>query len=229
MSAKILIVDDEQDILEMLQYNLRKEGYEILLARDGQQALHHAATLPDLIVLDIMMPELDGLEVCKRLRANEATAKIPILILTAKTTEIDEIIGLELGADDYMQKPISLHVLIARIKALLRRSHGQARTSDKTLTVEEIGLIIDRNSYSAAIAEAEVVFPKKEFELLSYLVMHRGKVFSRQHLLNAIWGQDVYVIDRTVDVHIRKIREKLGGHADYIETIKGVGYRFKAA
>lgn len=229
MSAKILIVDDEQDILDMLQYNLRKEGYELLLAKDGQQALHHAATLPDLIVLDIMMPEIDGLEVCKRLRSNEATAKIPILILTAKSGEVDEIIGLELGADDYMQKPISLHVLLARIKALLRRSQGQARSTDKSISVKEIGLLIDRNSYTVTLNEEEVVFPKKEFELLSYLVMHRGKVFSRQHLLNAIWGQDVYVIDRTVDVHIRKIREKLGDNSDYIETVKGVGYRFRTA
>jgi two-component system, OmpR family, alkaline phosphatase synthesis response regulator PhoP len=229
MSAKILIVDDEPDILDMLQYNLKKEGYEIILARDGQQALNLATKIPDLIILDIMMPELDGLEVCKRLRSNSVTSKIPILILTAKSTELDEIIGLELGADDYIQKPISLHVLLARIKALLRRSKEKVRSSDKSLSVDEIELLIDRNSYSVTMQGDEINFPKKEFELLSYLVTHRGKVFSRQHLLSAVWGQDVYVIDRTVDVHIRKIREKLGANAQFIETLKGVGYRFRAA
>lgn len=228
MSAKILVVDDEQDILDLLEYNLKKEGYEVLLAKDGQQALNEASKLPDLIILDIMMPELDGYDVCKRLRANDSTASIPILILTAKSAEVDEIIGLELGADDYMQKPISVHVLLARVKALLRRSRGPKRSNDKQLSVDEIQLVIDRDSYTVTLDSNETVFPKKEFELLSYLVMHRGKVFSRQHLLNAIWGQDVYVIDRTVDVHIRKIREKLGDNSNYIETVKGVGYRFKS-
>ncbi len=226
---KILIVDDEQDILDMLQYNLKKEGYEVLRAHNGRQALGLASLQPDLIILDVMMPEYDGFEVCRRLRSQDFTSKIPILMLTAKGGEVDEVLGLEFGADDYIQKPISVRILLARIKALLRRkpiSTPDERTQQ--FRIDEIELIIDKSTYTATLGNKELLLPRKEFEVLLYLVMHRGKVYSRQSLLNEIWGHNVFVVDRTVDVHIRKIREKLGSHADYIETIKGVGYRFRA-
>ncbi len=223
----LLLVDDERDILEMLSYNLEKEGYRVLQAQTGEEALQRAMEAPDAIVLDVMMPGLDGFEVCRRLRADPRTAVIPVLFLTAKSSEVDHVVGLEIGADDFLTKPISIHVLTARIRALLRRS-GDIRTRvGVPLRVEEIGLVVDSDLYHVTLQGAELTLPKKEFELLHFLVQNRGRVFSRQNLLNAVWGQDVYVIDRTVDVHIRKIREKLGNHSDMIETVKGVGYRFR--
>lgn len=223
----LLLVDDERDILEMLSYNLEKEGYRVLQAQTGEEALQRAMEAPDAIVLDVMMPGLDGFEVCRRLRADPRTAVIPVLFLTAKSSEIDHVVGLEIGADDFLTKPISIHVLTARIRALLRRSGDARPRVGVPLRVEEIGLVVDSDLYHVTLQGSELTLPKKEFELLHFLVQNRGRVFSRQNLLNAVWGQDVYVIDRTVDVHIRKIREKLGNHCDMIETVKGVGYRFR--
>lgn len=227
MTKTILVVDDEKDIVDLLKYNLQKEGYQILTASNGKQALERAEQKPDLILLDVMMPEYDGWEVFKRLKKNGATANIPVIFLTAKGSEIDEVVGLELGADDYIVKPISIPKLIARIKAAFRK-----REQGEGIPVEhaskKIGVIeIFPDRHVVHVNKKEVFFPKKEFQILLYLATRSGTVVNRETLLNAIWGSDVYVVDRTVDVHIRKIREKLGKYAEYIDTIKGVGYRMR--
>jgi two-component system alkaline phosphatase synthesis response regulator PhoP len=226
MKSKILLVDDEKDIVEFLEYNLVQEGFEVITANDGIEAIQKMNEKPDLIVLDIMMPKLDGYEVCKRIRENKAYTEIPVIFLTAKGAEADEIKGLELGASDFIKKPISPKKLIARVNSNLRKSSKD----QVSLPVKiQIGpLIIDREKYVIHINGNETVFPRKEFELLYFLANNPGKVFSRDALLKTVWGVDVYVVDRTVDVHVRKIREKLEEFSDLIETIKGVGYRFKS-
>lgn len=222
----VLVVDDEKDILQLIKYNLEREGFKVETASDGNEALRKANEVkPDLILLDIMLPGKDGYEVMKSLNQNEKTAGIPVIFLTAKSAEFDEVLGLELGADDYIVKPISPRKLISRIRAVLRRSEGGKTEGGKNIDFGEV--FIDRESYLVKINGKQVFFPRKEFEILYYLASHEGKVISRETLLSRIWGADVYVGDRTVDVHIRKIREKLGGHAEMIETIKGVGYKFK--
>ncbi len=230
MPKTILIVDDEEDILQLLRYNLEKEGYVVKTASDGAKAVEIAVTGPlDLVLLDVMMPEIDGFEVCRRLRATPQHAATPIIFLTARTGELDQVLGLELGADDYVSKPISPRVLVARIKSVLRRSAELVRT--ETIVMPELltvgNLEINRQNYTVRVGGRETFFPKKEFELLAFLASNRGKVFSREALLNRIWGEHVYVVDRTVDVHISKIREKLGAESELIETVKGVGYRFR--
>lgn len=226
MPSTILVVDDEKDILELLQYNLEKEGYSVLTANNGTSALKLVSRKPDLVVLDVMMPEIDGWEVCRSIRKNPSTAMIPIILLTAKDSEIDEVVGLELGADDYIKKPVKLRTFIARVKRALRvpTAIGKGEGSD----ILQFGdLEIHLSNYVVRIRTQEVHFPKKEFEVLVFMVRHPERVITRETLLNQVWGQDVYVVDRTVDVHIRKIREKLGSYAHLIETVKGVGYRFK--
>ncbi|HKB85945.1 MAG TPA: response regulator transcription factor [Ignavibacteriaceae bacterium] len=225
MKPKVLLVDDEKDIVEFLEYNLNQEGFEVITAYDGLEALQKLTGKPDLIILDIMMPNMDGFEVCRRIRENKAYAEIPVIFLTAKGAEADEIKGLELGASDFIKKPISPKKLVARVNSNLRKT-----SSEKNLPVTvEIGpLQIDREKYVVHIDGHQAVLPRKEFELLYFLANNPGKVFSRDTLLKTVWGVDVYVVDRTVDVHIRKIREKLAEYSDLIETIKGVGYRFKS-
>ncbi|MBD1209925.1 MAG: response regulator transcription factor [Ignavibacteria bacterium] len=225
----VLIVDDEPDILELLAYNLRKESFTVLQAHNGKEAVGMAIEhLPDVIVLDIMMPEMDGFEACKAIRANATTSTIPVIFLTAKAGEIDEILGLELGADDYIQKPVSPRLLVSRIKARIRRPVEAVRT--ETIAAPELlkidALEINRQNYTVRIDGVEHFFPKKEFELLAFLAVNPDKIFDREFLLRRIWGESVQVIERTVDVHISKIREKLGKHNSYIETVKGLGYRF---
>jgi two-component system alkaline phosphatase synthesis response regulator PhoP len=227
MKRKVMVVDDEKDIVELLSYNLKKEGYDVIVAHDGQQALDKAGARPDLILLDLMMPVLDGFETCRRLKIDPATSHIPIVFLTARSGEVDEVLGLELGADDYIQKPISPRKLVARVKAIFRRQDSAAGEAAATDIITVDRLEINRSNYTVKLGKKEVFFPKKEFEILSVLAGNRGKVFSREMLLNAIWGTDVVVVDRTIDVHIRKIREKLGDDAAAIETIKGVGYRYR--
>ncbi len=223
----ILIVDDERDILDFLKYNLQKEGYTVLTAKNGKEALLQAATKPHLILLDVMMPEYDGWEVLKRLKKNPATADIPAIFLTAKKTDVDEVLGLELGADDFIIKPVSIPKLLARIKATLR-SHEPTESSRTATSPVAVGAVeIQPSRHIVLVDGKEVFFPKKEFEVLLHLATHAGHLVNRESLLNAVWGSDVRVVDRTVDVHIRKIREKLGPHADYIETVKGVGYRMR--
>jgi len=227
MKKKILLVDDEKDIIEMLQYNLEQEGFEVITAYDGLEALNKVNERPDLIVLDIMMPKLDGFEVFKKIRTKKEFDQIPILFLTAKSNEIDEITGLDLGADDYIQKPISPKLLIARINNNIRKSEfgSDGKAGPDFLKIGP--LQIDRLKYVVNLDGEEKIFPRKEFELLYFLANNPNRVFGRDVLLREIWGSDVFVVDRTVDVHIRKIREKLNKFADIIETIKGVGYKFR--
>lgn len=226
MKTKILLADDEKDIVEFLQYNLSQEGFEVITAYNGLEVLKHLSEKPDLIILDIMMPQLNGYDVCKKIRALPEFKLTPIIFLTAKSNEVDEIQGLELGANDYIQKPISPKKLIARVKANLRRDIK--KSDEKTLPayINIAPLKIDRNKYLVSIDGVEKIFPRKEFELLYYLANNPDRVLDRDTLLKDVWGLDVYVVDRTIDVHIRKIREKLGKHADLIETVKGVGYKF---
>jgi two-component system, OmpR family, alkaline phosphatase synthesis response regulator PhoP len=227
MKKKVLVVDDEKDIVELLRYNLAKEGYDVIVAYNGEQALEKAAGGPDLILLDLMMPLLDGFETCKRLKNDPATSQIPVVFLTARGGEVDEVLGLELGADDYIQKPISPRKLVARVKAILRRADAVPEEAADSGVIKAGRLEINRSNYTVRLGKKEIVFPKKEFEILATLAAHRGKVYSREMLLNAIWGSNVIVVDRTIDVHIRKIREKLGDDGELIETIKGVGYRYR--
>ena len=226
MHPTILVVDDEKDILELLKYNLEKDGYRVLTARNGREALKLARQNPELVVLDIMMPELDGWEVCKAIRKDPATSKIPIIILTARDSEVDEVVGLELGADDYITKPVKVRTFLARVKRALKpRDVDLDQAASDVLTIGELAIHV--NNYMVKIRGKELHLPKKEFEVLLFLARHPERVITRETLLNEIWGHDVYVVDRTIDVHIRKIREKLGHHAAHIETVKGVGYRFK--
>ncbi|BBM71003.1 DNA-binding response regulator [Rhodothermus marinus] len=224
---RVLIVDDEDDILALLAYNFKREGFEVELARDGVEALEKAARWqPDVIILDIMMPNMDGIEVCRRIRRDARLRTTPILMLTARTEEEDQIQGLEIGADMYVGKPVSVPVLLSQTRALLRGAR-RYETPPDLLRIHD--LEIDRDRYlvyrDGPEGRETVRLPRKEFELLYFLAAHPGKVFTRQELLDEVWGRDVYVVDRTVDVHIRKIREKLGSH--YIETVKGVGYKFR--
>lgn len=225
--SKILLVDDEVDILEFLKYNLELENFEVMVSPNGKDALKKISQNPDLIVLDIMMPEMDGFELYQKIKSEKHSQDIPIIFLTAKSGETDEIKGLNLGASDYIQKPISPKKLVARIKSNLRKS-VQAESKSKKVENVKIGPIeIDVEKFSVKIDHAIKFFPRKEFQLLYFLASNPGKVMKRETLLKEIWGNDVYVIDRTIDVHIRKVREKLGKHSEIIETIKGVGYRFK--
>lgn len=219
-SQKILVVDDEEAIRELLKYNLQKAGFEVKTASDGEEAVAIAKEfLPSVVLLDIMMPKMDGVEACRRLRDNPQLQKTYIIFLTARAEEYSEVAAFEVGADDYITKPIKPRALVSRIQALFRRNHK--KSSD---TVVAGDLIIDRASYTVRHNGKEISLPKKEFELLFFLAQNPNKVFSRDELLQNIWGSDVYVLARTVDVHIRKVREKIGD--DYITTVKGVGYKF---
>ncbi len=228
MKAKILVVDDEKDIVEFIQYNLEQEGYQVMTAYNGNEAIEVIKAKPDLIILDVMMPGLSGYEVCEKIKEKDKFKNIPILFLTAKTSEQDEIYGLNLGADDYITKPVSIKKLIARIKSNLRQSDSNPLTEVDNII--EIGNIqINRDTYAVYLDGEKIIFPRKEFELIFYLANNLGKVMPREQLLKSVWGEDVYVGDRTIDVHIRKVREKLGKYSSSIETVKGVGYRFASA
>jgi len=227
MAKTILIVDDEQDILDVLQFNLETEGYQILTASNGNDAVQLAQThSPDLIILDIMLPGKDGWQVIKELKNHPQMQNIPVIFLTAKDSEIDETVGLELGAVDYVVKPIRIRSLSARVKAAFSKAPAAGQDRNRVLRFGDVK--INTEQYSVEVDGRPVKFTKKEFNILLYLAQRPGRVISRDTLLNEIWGYDVVVIDRTIDVHIRKIREKLGDkHAHLIETLKGVGYRFK--
>ncbi|MDD4955259.1 MAG: response regulator [Candidatus Omnitrophica bacterium] len=227
MKETILIVEDEKDIVKMLEYNLKKEGFKTLSAYDGEDALDMAGkNKPGLIVLDLMLPGIDGLEVCRLLKNNSKTASLPIIMLTAKSQESDKIVGLELGADDYMTKPFSPRELIARIKAVLRR----IKEKDKLPEVLKIGdLTIDFSKIKVAVKDKTIELTSKEFELLKTLIKAKGRVLSRDYLLDNIWGFDnaVEIETRTVDVHIRTLRKKLKSESRRILTVKNYGYRFE--
>lgn len=222
-SYKILVVDDEDDILEFIQYNLKKEGYEVYLAHNGQEALQQATKIkPDLILLDVMMPVLDGIETCKQIKSDPALSKIFVVFLTARSEEYSELAGFNAGADDYIAKPIKPRVLISRINAILRRTNKE--TAETKITVGD--LTIDRETFLVYKHGQKIQLARKEFELLYLLAGKPGKVFTRENILEKVWGDDVLVVDRTIDVHIRKLREKLGD--EFIGTVKGVGYKFEA-
>ena len=226
--ATVLIVDDEPDLVELIEYALETAGFRVLTASDGVEGLALAeAEKPDLIVVDIMMPRMDGIALTERLRERAALRLTPILMLTARTDERDEILGLEAGADDYLPKPVSPKRLVSRVKALLRRIEREEEATTTQIVVHD--LVVDRERYIVERPATGETFrlPRKEFELLFFLASHPGRVFERDDLLSAVWGADVVVVDRTVDVHVRKIREKIG--SDYIETVKGVGYRLAEA
>ena len=224
---KILLVDDEVDILEFLKYNLEEEDFEVLISTNGKDALRKISQNPDLIVLDIMMPEMDGFELYQQIKSNKNSQEIPIIFLTTKSGETDEIKGLDLGANDYIQKPISPKKLVARIKSNLRKSPRIEKKNKEAEHLKIGPLEIDVEKFAIKVDSKPKFFPRKEFQLLYFLASHPGKVMKRETILKEIWGNDVFVIDRTIDVHIRKVREKLGKHSEIIETIKGVGYRFK--
>lgn len=222
----ILIVDDEEDILMLLEYNLRDSGYRTMVASTGREALSLAdGETPDLVILDVMMPVMDGIETCRIMRAKPDLAEMPIVMLTARSGEDDHVRGLDVGADIYLSKPLSIPVILSQIKALLRRS--EPGTAKPLIMIHD--LTIDRERYvvnKTTDGKKETFnLPRKEFELLSFLASTPGRVFGRDELLDSVWGTGTYVVDRTVDVHVRKIREKLG--SSYIETVKGVGYRFR--
>jgi two-component system, OmpR family, alkaline phosphatase synthesis response regulator PhoP len=221
-NSKILLVDDEGDILEFLSYNLRKEGYVVLTCDNGKDAISLAEKEnPALILLDVMMPGMDGIETCNQMREIPSLKNVVIAFLTARNEDYSQIAGFEVGADDYISKPIKPRVLISRIKALLRR---QKETEPIKEAINLGGIKIDREQYCIEKDGEKIYLPKKEFELLSLLSSKPGKVFTREHILSQVWGDDVVVGDRTIDVHIRKLREKLGDA--YIKTVKGVGYKF---
>lgn len=225
--AKILITDDEKDILEFLVYNLSKEGYEVITASNGYEALEKIKENPDIIILDVLMPVINGYDTLRILRQNENHRNIPVIFLTAKSSESDEVKGLETGADDYIQKPVSVKKLSARIKANLNKYQRQNDLTDNPALISLGSVEINREKYIVIIDGSENNFPKKEFEVLYYLAKNQGRVIDRDTLLTQIWGENIHVSDRTVDVHIRKIREKLGRFSYIIETIKGVGYKLK--
>lgn len=221
-AQKVLVVDDEEPILELLKYNLEKQGYDVRTATDGQVAVDVAKKFhPDLVLLDIMMPKVDGVEACRQLRAMPELVNTYIVFLTARAEEYSEVAAFDVGADDYILKPIKPRALMSRISALFRRDSSKKNTSAQIKVGE---LVIDRTSYTVKLKGREINLPKKEFELLFFLAQNPNKVFSRDDLLQNIWGADVYVLSRTVDVHIRKVREKIGD--DCIATVKGVGYKF---
>ncbi|MBL7901908.1 MAG: response regulator transcription factor [Bacteroidia bacterium] len=220
---KILLVDDEPDIVEFLSYNLKKEGYDVLTASNGKDAIEIAKKeLPQLIVLDVMMPDMDGIETCREIREQKGLSEVLIAFLTARSEDYTQIAGFEVGADDYITKPIKPRVFISRIKALLRR----LQTSTEHEGNMEFGDVrIDKEKHSVFKGGQEIALPKKEFKLFSLLCSKPGKVFTREYILDQVWGDEVVVGDRTIDVHIRKLREKIGD--EYFKTVKGVGYKFE--
>jgi two-component system alkaline phosphatase synthesis response regulator PhoP len=221
-TASILLVDDEPDILEFLKYNLKKENYRVFTAGNGKDAIQMAKkNIPDLILLDIMMPEMDGIETCRLIKDIPALKDTYIVFLTARSEDYSQLAGFDAGADDYVSKPIKPKLLISRIKALLRRKKGEPL--DRRFTVGDIE--IDRDQYHVKVKGIEMDLPRKEFELLSLLAAKPGRVFTRDEILRSVWGNDVFVGDRTIDVHIRKIREKIGEES--IKTVKGIGYKFE--
>ena len=223
-SEKILLVDDEPDILEFISYNLTKEGYDVSTSNNGKEAIEIAKKInPDLIILDVMMLEMDGIETCHEIRNISQLKNTLIAFLSARGEDYSQVAGFDAGADDYITKPIKPRLLVSRVKAILRR---KSSIEESTVLDENMDIVIDREKYLVYKDGKEFTFPKKEFELLSLLTSKPGKVFTREVILENVWGGEVVVGDRTIDVHIRKLREKLGDN--YIKTIKGVGYKFES-
>jgi DNA-binding response OmpR family regulator len=224
MKQKILVVDDEPDAVELLRVNLESAGYAVASAHDGEEALKKARmTLPELIILDLMLPEVDGMEVCKVLRRDQKTSHIPIIMLTAKAAEIDRVLGLELGADDYVTKPFSPRELVLRVKRLLRTAETEGQKADR---IEWKDLTIDIARHQVTVKGKAIELTATEFKLLTVLAQRKGRVQSREQLLHDVWEYDNLIDTRTVDTHMRRLREKLGPAARYLDTVRGVGYRF---
>jgi two-component system alkaline phosphatase synthesis response regulator PhoP len=221
--VKILLVDDEADIVEFLGYNLKREGYEIFTANNGSDAIEIAKKEhPQLIILDVMMPDMDGIETCREIRDIKGMEDVLVAFLTARSEDYTQIAGFEVGGDDYITKPVKPRVFISRVKALLRRQHS---TADNSSTLEFGDVRIDKEKHAVFKGELEIALPKKEFRLFALLSSKPGKVFTREFILDQVWGDEVVVGDRTIDVHIRKLREKIGD--EYFKTVKGVGYKFE--
>ena len=226
-TEKIVVIEDETDILEVIAYNLKREGYEVVTSTSGEDGLEKIEkTKPNLVVLDLMLPEVDGIELCRKLKADPVTQGIPVIMVTAKGEESDVVLGLGVGADDYVTKPFSPRELTARVKAVLRRSKGRAEV-DKGERLAFEGIVIDPQRHEVKVDDESVLLTATEFRLLHFLASHPGRVFTRDHLLTRVIGDDAIVIDRNIDVHVRAIRKKLGSRRELIETIRGVGYRFK--
>ena len=222
-NIKILVVDDEEDILEFLSYNLRAEGYDVIVADNGILAIELAKQeQPSLIILDVQMPDMDGITTCEKIREISSLKETVVTFLTARSEDYSQIAGFEAGADDYITKPIRPKVLVSRVKALLKR---RGITQDTNSIIELGDIVIDKEKHLTTYKGQEVIFAKKEFKLLKLLISKPGKVFTREEILEKVWGSDIIVGDRTIDVHIRKLREKLADH--YIKTVKGVGYKFE--
>jgi two-component system phosphate regulon response regulator PhoB len=226
-SEKIVVIEDEEDILEVIAYNLRREGYEVVTSTSGEDGLETIERVaPSLVVLDLMLPEIDGIELCRKLKADPLTTGIPVIMVTAKGEESDVVLGLGVGADDYVTKPFGPKELVARVKAVLRRARTKPE-SERRERIQRDGVIIDPQRHDVKIDGTSVVLTATEFRLLHFLATHPGRVFTRDHLLTRVIGEDAIVVDRNIDVHVRAIRKKLGKHRDLIETVRGVGYRFK--
>lgn len=222
---KILVVDDESDILSLVQYNLEKEGFKVITASDGQEALRRIASeLPQAIILDLMLPQIDGLEVCRQIKRNEATSGIPVIMLTARGEEIDRVVGFELGADDYITKPFSPRELILRLKAILKRFSLREEPAKRLILGD---LVIDWDRHQVRVAGEEIGLTHTEFKLLTTLAGRKGRVQTRDRLLADVWNYDPDIDSRTVDTHIKRLRSKLGKWGEAVETVRGVGYRFR--
>ena len=225
MPCKILIVEDDRNIIELLTYNLEQSGFDVHAVFDGAAALKHAAAeMPNLIILDLLLPEIDGLEVCRLLKRDQRTAAIPVIMLTAKGEEIDRIVGLELGADDYIAKPFSPREVVLRVRAVLRRIASRTDESAKQIRVHGLTLNLDKHLVHSA--EGEIDLTATEFKMLTLFAQAPGRVFTRSVLMDVIWGQEYYGVDRTVDTHVSRLRRKLGHFGEHIETVHGVGYKF---
>jgi two-component system phosphate regulon response regulator PhoB len=222
---RILLIEDERGLTDVLSYNLNREGYETLVAHDGAEGLRKAQMqLPDLVILDIMLPGIDGLEVCRQLRAGKQTAKIPILMLTAKSEEMDQVVGFTVGADDYVTKPFSVKVLLERVRALKRRTDSVPEPGD---VLEQMGVTIDKIKHRVMVRGEELDLTPTEFRLLECLLRQPGRAFTRTQLMDFAIEEGALVLERTIDVHIKSLRRKLGPAGDYVETVRGVGYRFR--
>ncbi|MEN0110313.1 MAG: response regulator [Planctomycetota bacterium] len=223
--AKVLVVEDDRSLADVLDYNLQQDGYETSVAYDGQDGLNQSKLrAPDLVVLDLMLPVIDGLEICRRIRADPVTQNQLVLMLTAKGEETDQVAGFSVGADDYVPKPFSVKVLLERVRALLRRRGGPDAAGDVLVSQ---GVVVDRGRHRVTVDERLLDLTPSEFGLLEALVRQPGRVFSRSELIDSALGGDSLVLERTIDVHIRALRKKLEGHADLVETVRGVGYRFR--
>lgn len=227
MANTILLVEDDEDIRQLLTFTFEAAGFDVITRSDGQEGLDAAvAETPDVVILDIMLPSMSGLDICKVLKRNEETESIPVIMLTARGEEVDRVVGLELGADDYVVKPFSPRELVLRVRAVLKRN-APSEPAAKTTSLKMDGLVVDMDAYKVLIDNEEVLLTATEFKLLAELLKNKGRVRTRDQLLNTVWGYEFEGYARTVDTHVRRLRQKIGDYAKYIETMRGVGYRFK--